>query len=379
MMSFSQTDNNETKNQREIYPDVQGDLKNPEDKKVRNPRSLTRKKNFRPIILCFAVILFSWSLGYAQLEGEITVGASYSDNQFQLSEYDLSRWENNSSGLSWAESTDDLNLSTRIDLAYPISYRWWTFTPSITGKLNQNISNGQKHRSDTILRFRADRYYWSISALYGYYPYIYYRHYNDSDGSGDPKKYTYERNLYRADVIVRPIRNLSAFANVRYEDLYYNQYFTEADGDRLTTEFGLRYRFPIFTLQGSYAYRTYDNTGYKAIAEDDGSYDSNIYRGVLRLRKMPLQGDSTKDMNWHPYLELSKEDRFYQGDSPWYAGREYAIYNTTAGLNFMLHPSWNLSLDYSHIFRNVDSPNESVLRLKEFSENRLSAALSYKF
>jgi hypothetical protein len=84
-------------------------------------------------------------------------------------------------------------------------------------------------------------------------------------------------------------------------------------------------------------------------------------------------------MNWHPYLELSKEDRFYQGDSPWYAGREYAIYNTTAGLNFMLHPSWNLSLDYSHIFRNVDSPNESVLRLKEFSENRLSAALSYKF
>lgn len=378
-MPDQQEINLEAKVNREIYPDLQEELKTPEEKKVRNNRNLTRKKNFRPIILCLALFLISFTLAHAQLEGEITLGATYSDNLFQFSDSDLSRWENGSNGLAWAKTTDDLNLTTTIDLAYPIPYRWWTFTPSVTGTISQTVKNTDKYRSDTILRFRADRHYWSASVLYGYYPHIYYRNYSDSDGTGNPEKYCYERNLYRADVILRPISKLSAFGNIRYEDLYYNEYFTESDGNRLTTEFGARYSFPSFTLQGSYAYRSYDNSGYKDMADDDGSYDSNIYRGVMRLKPMPLSGESTSRQSWQPYLELSKEDRFYQGNSAWFGGREYAIYNTKAGLNIKLHPDWNLSLDYLHIFRNVESPNESVLRLKEFNENRLSAAVSYKF
>lgn len=370
---------NETKSQREIYPDQQKDLKYPEEKKVRNPRSLTRKKNFRPIILCLCLVLLTLGRAYAQLEGELSLGAGYSDNTFQMSDSDLSRWENGSSAMDWAETTDDLNLYAKIDLAYPIPYRWWTFTPSVTGTINQNISNKEKYRTDSIARIRIDRYYWSVSALYGYYPHIYYRHYTDSDGTGNQEEYTYSRNLYRGDLIVRPIKHFTAFGNIRYEDLYYNKYFSEADGNRFTSEIGARYHFPAFSLQGSYAYRSYDNTRYDELNDDDGSYESNVYRGVLRMKAMPFSGESTKNQSWQPYLELSREDRFYQGDSQWYGGREYCIYNTKAGLGLKLHPDWKLSLDYLHIFRNVESPNESVLRLKEFSENRLSASVSYKF
>jgi hypothetical protein len=378
-MNLPQELNTETKSSREIYPDMQEDLKNPEEKKVRNNRNLSRKKNFRPIILCLALSLLSFGLVHAQIEGSITLGAGYSDNVFQFSESDLSRWKNNSSALLWAEKTDDLNLYTKIDLAYPIPYRWWTFTPSVTGTISQNTQNTDKYRTDSIVRFRVDRHYWSATVLYGYYPYIYYRHFTDSDGTGTAEKYSYERNLYRAELIVRPLQKLTAYTNIRYEDLFYNQYFTEADGNRLTTELGARYSFPSFSLQGSYTFRSYDNTGYKAVDADDGSWDSNIYRGVIRMKQMPLSGESTREQSWQPYLELSKEDRFYQGDSAWYGGREYAIYGTKAGLNIKVQPDWNLSLDYLHIFRNVESPNESVLRLKEFSENRLSASVSYKF
>jgi len=378
-MSFTEEISSETKSQREIYPDQQEEMKYPEEKKVRNPRSLARKKNFRPIILCLSLFLLAFGMAHAQLEGEISLGAGYSDNLFQLSDDDLSRWENGSSALDWAETTDDLNLFTRVDLAYPIPYRWWTFTPSVTGTISQNLSNKDKYRTDSIARIRVDRHYWSISALYGYYPHIYYRHYKDSDGSGDHEQYSYSRNLYRGDIIIRPMKHFTAFGNLRYEDLYYNKYFSEADGNRLTTELGARYHFPAFTLQGSYAFRTYDNTRYDELNDDDGSYDSNIYRCVLRMKEMPFSGDSTKNQSWQPYLELSREDRFYQGDSQWYGGREYCIYNTTAGLDLKLHPDWKLSLDYLHIYRNVESPNESVLRLKEFSENRFSASVSHKF
>jgi hypothetical protein len=379
-MSLTDGLNQDKQNPREIYPDQQQEeLKSCNDKKVRSTRALGRKKNFRPIILCLALTFLGLSYAHAQIEGSVSLGLEYTDNLFQLSDYDMDRWKNDHANLRFADTTDDLKLSTRIDLAYPLHYRWWTFTPSVTAKINQNLSNTDKYRTDSLLRFRVDRYYWSLTTLYGYYPYIYYRHYTDTGATDELQKYSYERNLYRAELVVRPIKKLTTFGNIRYEDLYYNQYFTEADGDRLTTELGLRYSFPSFSAQGTYSYRIYDNTGYTALDEDDGSYDSNIYRGVLRLKAMPISGESTKHQSWQPYLELVREDRFYQGDSSWYGGREYHIYNTTAGLNIKLNPKWNLSLDYLHIFRNVESPNASVLRLKEFSENRLSASVEYKF
>ncbi|MCB5270285.1 MAG: porin family protein [Candidatus Cloacimonetes bacterium] len=364
---------------REVYPDQQDDMKNDDSKKIRSPRALGRRRNFRPIILCIAFFLIGLVHAHAQIETAIGLAVEYTDNVFQLSDYDLARWKNDNPKLDFVETTDDLQLALRIDLSYPIHYRWWTFTPSVTGKISQNLSNTEKERHDALLRMRVDRHYWSLTALYGYYPYIYYRDFTDSDGTGENEKYSYERNLYRAELVVRPLKKLTTFGNVRYENMYYNQYFTEADGSRLTTELGARYSFPSFSLQGSYSYRSLDNTGYKDLDADDGSYDSNMYRGVLRLRPMPFSGESTKKQSWHPYLELAKEDRYYQGNSAWYGGRTYHIYNTKAGLEIKLHPDWKLSLDYLHNFRNVESPSASVLRLKEFSENRLCAAVNYRF
>lgn len=378
-MTLSKALSDTKQSTREIYPDRQNDLKNDPDKKVRNPRPVTRKKNFRPIIMCFAFVMLSWANLAAQIEGKVSLGIHYTDNLFQLSDYDISRWKHDSENLDFVKTTDDLNISTQIDIAYPIPYRWWTFTPSITAKFNQNVSNTDKYRTDSLFRLRVDRYYWSLTALYGYYPYIYYRHYRDDGGTEENQKYSYERNLYRAELVVRPLQKLTTFGNVRYEDLYYNQYFTEADGNRLTAELGTRYSFPSFSLQGSYSFREYDCTGYKELDENDGSYESNIYRGVLRLKQMPIQGNSIKQQSWQPYLELVREDRYYQGNDSWYGGREYHIYNTTAGLRIKFKPSIKLSLDYLHIFRNVESPNASVLRLKEFSENRFSATLQYEF
>ena len=363
----------------ELCPDQEEGLKNEDSKKIRSPKTLGRRKNFRPIILCLGILLITLGHAYAQIQAELSLGAEYTDNVFQLSDYDNSRWKNDNPKLDFVNTTDDLQLAMRLDLDYPIHYRWWIFTPSVTAKISQNVSNTDKERHDALLRFRVDRHYWSLTTLYGYYPYIYYRHFTDTDGTNENEKYSYERNLYRAELVVRPMKKLTTFGNVRYEDMHYNKYFVEADGSRLTTELGARYSFPSFSLQGSYSYRSFDNTGYKKLDADDGSYDSNIYRGVLRLKQMPFSGESTKNQSWRPYLELSKEDRFYQGNSSWYGGRTYHAYNTKAGLDLKLNPDWNLSLDYLHIFRNVESPNASVLRLKEFSENRLSAMLSYKF
>ncbi len=329
--------------------------------------------------LCLVFMLLACGSLSAQLKTEVRVGASYTDNLFQFSDNDLSRWKNGAEKLSYAKTTDDLALSAQLDLAYPMQYRWWTFTPSITGKVSQNVSNTDKHRTDVVTRFRVDRYYWSASAMYGYYPYTYYRHYTDTDGSGELEKYSYQRNLYRADVIARPIKNLTAFGNVRYENMYYNEHFTEADGNRTTAELGVRYGFRPFSVQGSYAFQDFDNTGYKKVNREDAGYQGNIYRGVLRMKAMPLKGESTKKQSWAPYLELIKEDRYYQGDNAYYGSRVYKVFTTKAGMDFKLKPGLNLSLDYHHINRSAEASSATIIRAKEFSENRISTTLKYKF
>ncbi len=110
---------------------------------------LVRRKNCRPIILCIAVFLFCISTVHAQIDASLSLGMLYSDNVFQLSEYDLHRFDQDHSNLEFVKTTDDLTLSTRIDLEYPIHYRWWKFTPSVTGTVSQNVRNTDKQRMDS--------------------------------------------------------------------------------------------------------------------------------------------------------------------------------------------------------------------------------------
>lgn len=371
--------NPEQEKVREIYPDELDEAKREEAKTNKDKRRTSQMKRIRPIILILAfMLLFSVNL-QAKIEGELSLGMNYTDNVFQLSDYDFARFKAEHPSLDYVKTTDDLKLSTTVQVAYPIHYKWWKITPEISGTLSQNVSNTDKQRMDSAMRLKIDRHYWSLHTLYSYHPYVYYRHYVDSDGSGKLEKYSYAYDLYRAELQLRPLEDLQIFGNIRYEDQYYNQHFREADGNALTTELGARYRFDTFSLQAAYAYKKYDNSGHKELNTADGSYESDIYRFGLRGKQMPLKGESIKQQSWQPYLDVKIEKRFYQGDDAWYGGRYYSILKASSGFDIKLAPSWKLSLDFSHGFRNVDSPNQSVVRQKEYIENSFSALVKHKF
>jgi len=340
------------------------------------PKPIRRKGSIRPIILSLLLVIgFGKTNLQAQLTGNLSLGAGWTDNVFQLSESDLDRFNENHSSLAFAETTDDLSLSTRLELGYPLSYRWWKFTPGIVAQYSQNLSNTDKYRTDAAFKLRIDRYYWNAILQYAYNPHIYYRDFTDSDGSGNLENYSYSRNAYRVDAAVKPNRKATIKANLRQEDYYYSEFFTEADGSALTGGLALNYRFPAFTLEAGYDYRDFSNDN--KIDDDDSSYQSNIYKGRLTMPRMPLN-ENGKAM-WQPALGLNYEQRYYQGAGSWYGGRADYTYTLTAGFDIFPVSKWNLSLDYSHIFRNVESDNESLIRLKEYSENRVSAGVRYKF
>ena len=262
------------------------------------------------------------------------------------------------------------------DLAYPFRYQWWKFIPSVTAKVSQNISNPDKQRQDILMRFRVERYYWNFTALYGYYPYIYVRNYIDSDGTGESEKYSYERNLYRGDLNVKPFKNTTIQFHGRYEEYFYNQYWTEYDANATTLGLGARYSFPAFSMGASYNWRVLDNYNHDA---EDASYESDIYKGDIRLKKTPLSASKPKGAAFYPELAMSYEERFYQSDDPRYGGRVDRIYNTNAALNFLLNEQWNIKLDYTHTFRNIESSVEEIRLTKEYSENKFSLTAQYSF
>ncbi len=346
--------------------------------KTLNPHRIT--KPFRPIIMMLmCVLVLGIGVLQAQIEGSVTLGAQYTDNVFSLSDYDFDRYNQNNDLLDFVETTDDLNLHGRIDLRYPVRYRWWRFVPSVTTSLARNLSNTEKYRNDVLTRLQVERYHWNATVLYGYYPHIYVRDYVDSDGTGELEKYSYERNLYRADANFRVTRSSTLRLHGRYENYYYNEYWTQFDGDAYTYGIGFRHSFPVFIINGMYYYRIFENDFTAGSGFNDSSYESDRYDVGIMLKQMPLNESKKDGVTWRPALNISYEERFYQGLDSWYGGRIDKVYNTKGSLDFFFSSDWNLSLDYSHIFRNVDSPNASVLRLKEYTDNRLGASVRYNF
>lgn len=330
-------------------------------------------RNVLPIIMLMLFGLMSLPL-FAQMDVSVSIGANYSDNVFRLSDYDLQRFEDRHPNLEYARTTDDLSIKTKVDMAYAFRYKWYKIEPSITASFSQNVSNTEKWRKDVLARLAVVRYYWDAKLLYGYYPNIYVRDYVDTDGSGKLEQFSYERNLYRADLNVRPLKKTTLKANFRYEELFYNSYWTEYDGDAKTMGLGLRQNFPVFVLDAMYEYRIFDN--WEKYPEDS-SYESNIYSGTLRLKDSPLNSSKKDSPQWSPSLSLSFEERFYGGTDPQNARRIDKIYTTKAGLRFKISKQLNFTLDYSHYLRNIDSPNASVRRLKPYSENQIEAMIKY--
>lgn len=330
----------------------------------------------RIMLVCLIATLgcFSSAL-FAQFTGNVSVYGNYSDNAFQLSDYDLARYDDNHHLLDFVKTTDDINLGTQIELGYPLFYRWWKFTPSVVANINQNVSNTNKYRRDATIKLRVDRYYWNLTARYQYQPHIYFRDFNDGDGTDQLENYAYSRNTARADLAVRPTRTTTLKANIRTEDYRYNEFFTEADGQAITGGLGVAHRFPTFTIDAGLDYRTYENDN--RVNDADASYDANIYYAKLTMPRMPVS-DKGK-VTWQPSLGINYQEKFFQGGGSWYGGRADYTYTMSAGFNWFFNPNTNLSLDYTHVFRSVESNNSSVVRLKEYSENKFGASLNYKF
>jgi hypothetical protein len=347
---------------------------------VQKKTSTRKSKPFQPIIMCLALLmLFSMTALPAQLTTSVEIGAAYTDNVFQLSSYDLQRFEAGNPELAFVEASDDVILNARLNGAYEMQYRWWRIEPSLTINSAYYFLNSEKQKSDITAGLKLSRRLGELNLAYGYYPSVYLRDYIDTGGTGLLEEFEYAKNQYKADLKVKPFSKSVASLEYKREELFYNKFFTEFDGNIDTWSLGWQQSLPTFYLDAAYSFKAYDTTSNKVLTtSEDASYESNIYDFGILMKKMPLDS-KYPTVFWRPGLKLGYEQRYFQGTDSWHAGRTDILNNTDATLQFYFGSNWNINLDYSHVFRNVDAINKSVSRYKEYSENRYGISARYQF
>lgn len=331
------------------------------------------------LIVLLLVFILVGSLLSAKFNGNVQLSMTYSDNAFQLSQFDLQRNENGHPDMQFVESADDIIFDTRINGFYDTAWRWWQIQPSMQINASENLLNTDKSKADFIAGVSVKRMFGDLGLYYGYSPDNYIRHYKDSDGTGMQDKYSFAKNLYKAALNIRPVNKSTVSLEYRLEEYFYNKYFTEFDGDIETWMLGFRQSFQTFYFSASYGYRVYETEkGVSVDNPEDASYESNIYGVGLLIKKMPLD-PKYPSVYWRPELNLRFEQRYFQGGDDWHRGRTDNINTTNTSLKFYFGDKWNFNLDYSHIFRNVDAVNSSVVKYKEYSENRFGTSVRYQF
>lgn len=339
-----------------------------------------KSKHFQPILMILPFLLLWFAIPLAaQMSASIEVGSAYTDNAFQLSDYDIQRYESGNPDFKFMNASDDVILNAKVNAAYKMQWHWWYIQPSLQANAAMYMLNPEKQKFDSTIGLKISRRIGELGFHYGYYPEVYLRDYKDTDGTNQLQAFEYAKNQYRADIMFHPLRKSDVTIEFKRDDYFYNEYFTEFDGTSDTWKLDWQQSLPTFYLNAAYAYKVYETDSSAEINNsEDASYESNIYSFGLLMKKMPLDA-AYPEVFWRPELKLGYEQRYFQGSDSWHNGRTDIINNTDASLQFYFGPKWNINLDYSHVFRNVDAMNSSVQKYKEYNENRYGISARYQF
>jgi hypothetical protein len=303
----------------------------------------------------------------------------YDGNVFQLSDYDLQRFDNGEGNLQFIKTTDDMiwQTSARAENSFKLNNIGVTPSFKVAGYLYGSNTDKSNYSVLGNVALRLQKNILNLSA--GYYPDNYLRQYADNDGTGGYEKFAYDKNLFKADLTLPVIDKNRLYLYAKLEQYYYNEFFTEFDGNATTYGLGWKYSGKMTAVDAAYFYRNFDNDATsETVDAGDAAYESNIYdisvswrhiRPLIGLRYVPIV----------PTLSLNLEDRYYQGVESLHSGRHDSIYNVGISTTASMTKNLDIRLDFSRTLRNVSSNSLSAARYKEYTENTFLIGFGYKW
>ncbi len=340
-------------------------------------------------IACMLITLLSIGLVplFADFDVSVRSDFEYSDNVFQLSDYDKDRFDDGDTKFDYIESRDDFIMRPELNFGYKYDGKGFTLEPSVSGTYNYYYQNTDKSNYSALVKLISDipltkDFRLTLAAYYGYYPDNWLRDYLD-DETDRYQKFEYDKNLYKFAPYLKMWRKLYVMPYFKYEEYFHNEYFTEYDGDATTMGLGFKYTFSTFYFQAYYHFRNYECDGDAGIAVDaddagDASYESNIYYIEFENKKVAI----SRHRYIRPFFSLMYEERYYQTEKydKFHSGREDVKYTIKFGSDFYLFDDVEFKLTYTHIFRDAESDNyEDIGKYKEYQEDRFTLGVQYNF
>ncbi|MEA1973430.1 MAG: hypothetical protein U9N34_09085, partial [Candidatus Cloacimonadota bacterium] len=256
----------------------------------------------------------------AQIGIDFSQDISYETNIFRLSHEDITKFENGNSEFSFVKSRDDIIYNPSLEINYKFNFRKFSTNPSIKLSKNYYYNNSEKNSYAIYASVNNDLNFLHMNLSVGTNMNNYARDYADHDADNDGnfdndvfQPYKYDKNMYKIYLYKR-IYDIIPISYLKYEEYFYNKYFTEHDGNSLSVGFGTKFVFSNSYLKLFYEYRTFVtnnhndfDTNVKPDYFRDSSFDSNKYSIELKTKKI----DFIIKNAIRPKISYSFEQKFY--------------------------------------------------------------------
>ncbi|MBK8130406.1 MAG: hypothetical protein IPK53_16385 [bacterium] len=329
----------------------------------------------------------------------VGVAGVYNDNLLRLSGPDQDAFRRYDPGFRTPLETVD-DAETEFTLAPSLIWRApsnlmvnATYRFKAVQRSKNDITNYQTHSLSAAIRPRIKGYRWQVRAGLFTIPSFYLRVYRDRDlGLYDAAKF--ENWEYTGDVAVRPVESVWLSLLGGFGSNYYNERFTEYDGEYTELGTELRYATPWGpTLSGRYFRRVSENVGKdqsfttipaddRGVVEDneygDGDFNEDDFRLTLRS---PIRV-ANKDV-LDAALSSRIRRRIYTTDrsielDPFHRGRLDSRWELTPSITWAPLAALDVDLYFTYEQRTTESDVEAVARVKDFVRHEVGLGLTYK-
>lgn len=312
---------------------------------------------------------------------------TYNNNILNLSDDHLDEFEDNIAPDKYKIATsDDFISGVKVDVGLKYYIAGHTQIIRFLTKYNHYWTNDfmdDGYIGINIRQYLSKKFNVGLYAFY--YPEIYVHRYN-SMIDNKLHDYTYEKNIFRGDVVYKANRMFKFKYELEIGQLIYNKYFTEYDADQLEHSVTV-YLHPYELINMRFSYSYNDS---KAAVDDgfshpeifsvikDGSYESNNYKGVIEMPEFLVVNDKKFSLDFI----LNFNEKFYQSEKyndAYHFDREDYILSFETDFGFDLTEDIGCSIFYSSQQRTTDSCYSYVEDDKGYKTKEVGINLMWKY
>ncbi len=340
-------------------------------------------------ILFIILVMVILTSAYASDKTSLTLSLSgqYNDNVRKLSTDDLDKHDVGDPDFAWAQASDDLITKFQMKFRHDIRFKKFRIGPAFSTSYKMYTNNTDMNAYAFSTGINAKVYDLVIKLNYAFAPDSYTRKYSDIDADKKIQEFAWDKNSYALSLYYNATKKCQFIAKAQMADYFYNEYFTEYDGQKISYTAGYQHSFNKFSLRAMYTFGVFEQTDILTISKAtaagyarDMSYETDVYALSIKSEKL----GNKKKMRISLALNLQLEKRLYTTNYNQLIDTIHsARIDKVSSIRFTptAHFSKNIdiSLVYSFDVRKTEAAKVNLSDIKDYTVNAVKLTIAKRF